>query len=297
MVVKKEIFMNKIMPVKAEKRVLLVDCHNIFRRNFEAIKNKGDKDSLERAIEASNSTYNAIIKDIRFIKPTHALVAFEGENGWREKYYPEYKLDKETGKRRIMTDAMKKSILEVRSRLTRDKIFCISKEGLEADDIIGAFSKKLTSVNIAHTIDSNDKDYFQSINQLCNCYNRKDRVIIDEKAVFEKFGLMPRQITDYLCLVGDNADNIKGVAGIGHKRACEFLSKYRDIEGIIENAPIIGGKVGETLMLDETAQHIDFIKKMIDINIDINFGIKLSDLLLDSNIFKAITHDYDQYGR
>lgn len=280
-----------------KKRVLLVDCHNIFRRNFEAIKDQGDKDSLERAITASNSTYNAILKDIRTIKPTHALVAFEGENGWREQYYPEYKIDKETGKRRVMTEAMKKSIQEIRNRLGKDGIFCISKEGFEADDIIGAFSKKLTSVNIQHTIDSNDKDYFQSIGELCNCYNRKDRTIVDKKAVFEKFGLEPRQMVDYLCLVGDNADNIKGVAGIGHKRACEFLAKYNNIDGIIQNAPIIGGKIGETLMMDETAEHIKFIRKMIDISVDINFGVKLSDLVLNSGIFRVVTHDYDQYGR
>lgn len=284
-------------PAERKKRVILVDCHNIFRRNFEAIKNQGDKDSLERAISAANSTYNAIIKDIRTIKPTHGLVAFEGENGWREQYYPEYKLDKETGKRRVMTEAMKKSLQEIRMRLSKDKIFCISKDGLEADDIIGAFSKKLSRVNIPHTIDSNDKDYFQSVNELCSCYNRQDKTVIDAKAIFDKFGLKPEQMVDYLCLVGDNADNIKGITGIGHKRACEFLAKYNNIEGIIENAPIIGGKVGETLMLDETAQHIDFIRRMIDIRIDIDFGVKLSELNIDDSIFKVITHDYDQYGR
>lgn len=282
---------------KRKSRVLLVDCHNIFRRNFEAIKDKGDKDSLERAIDAASSTYKAILKDIRTLKPTHVLVAFEGENGWREKYYPEYKLDKETGKRRVMTDAMKKSLQEIKTKLLADNIFCLSKDGFEADDIIGAFSKKLTSVNIPHTIDSNDKDYFQSISELCNIYNRKEKTIIDIKYVFEQFGLKPSQMVDYLCLVGDNADNIKGVAGIGHKRACEFLLKYGDINGIFENAPIIGGKLGETLMAQETRQHIDFIRKMIDLNIDINFGIKLSDIAVNERLFKVVTHDYDQYGR
>ncbi|EKP0310289.1 5'-3' exonuclease [Aeromonas sp. 23P] len=273
-----------------KSHVFIVDGHNVFRRVFAALKQHGDEDSLDRAIAATSSTVDAIIKDIRLIKPTHVIVTFEGENGWREKYYPQYKVDKETGVRRVMSQSMKMSLLEIKRHLENKGVMSISKDGFEADDLIGYISKKLSAMNIRHTIGTNDKDIFQCVNPICTCYDRSKKTVVDSRAVFERFGVTPDQMVDFLCLVGDNTDRITGVTGIGEKKAAALLSKYGSLSNVFKNADEIGGKMGAVLADEKTQEHVQFIRKMIDIKVDIPLGLNLNEARIDISTLHPITN-------
>lgn len=273
-----------------KKHVFIVDGHNVFRRVFAALKQHGDDDSLERAIAATTSTVDAIIKDIKLIKPSHVIVAFEGENGWRESYYPQYKVDKETGVRRKMTQAMKMSILEIKRHLENKNIMSISKDGFEADDLIGCISTKLSAMNITHTIGTNDKDIFQCVNPICTCYDRSKKTVVDSRAVYERFGVRPEQMVDFLCLVGDSTDQITGVRGIGEKKAAALLGKYGSLQSIFDNADEIGGKMGEVLTDPDTQKHTQFIRRMIDIKVDIPIGLNLNEARIDMSTLQPLTN-------
>jgi len=276
--------------------VFIIDGHNMFRRVFSAIKEKGDENSMERAISAANSTVDGIIKDIRLIKPTHVVVVFEGDNGWREKYYPLYKIDKETGRRREMTDMMKLSLKQIKETLLKRGLLTISKDGFEADDLIGSLSTKLTALGIYHTIGSNDKDMFQLVCRVCNCYDRTKKSIVDEGAILEKFGVTPSQMVDYLCMVGDPADNVTGVKGIGDKKAAMLLNKYGTLDAIFENAAEIGGKMGEELEKEETRVHVEMIRKMIDIKVELELGFKLSEIVVSESVLNRQQPPVSAYG-
>ena len=77
--------------------------------------------------------------------------------------------------------------------------------------------------------------------------NTMTNELLDIPGVEKKFGIGPELIVDYLALMGDKADNIPGVPGVGPKTAVKWLLEYGSMEGIIENADAIGGKIGERL--------------------------------------------------
>jgi len=122
----------------------------------------------------------------------------------------------------------------------------IEKEGIEADDLIGAAALILAERGDAAVIVSADKDLGQvvrpGITQLLPPPTANPRLgwrVLDEAGVEAKFGVPPLQIPDYLALIGDSSDNIPGLAGVGPKTAVKWLLEYGDLESIIAHANYI----------------------------------------------------------
>ena len=114
-------------------------------------------------------------------------------------------------------------------------------------DVIGTLSQIATEKGIITLISTGDIDLAQLVNQRVTLINTMTNEILDPEGVVKKFGVEPFQIVDYLALMGDKSDNIPGVPGVGPKTALKWLQEYDSMEGIIENAEEIGGKVGERL--------------------------------------------------
>ena len=118
----------------------------------------------------------------------------------------------------------------------------VEKEGVEADDLIAAYATQLADEDHEIIIVSADKDLAQlvtpKISQLLPPPTANPRLgwrRLDTGGVEEKFGVAPKQIADYLALIGDTSDNIPGLPGVGPKTATKWLQQYRDIEGVINN--------------------------------------------------------------
>ena len=112
----------------------------------------------------------------------------------------------------------------------------IKREGYEADDIIASLVKCAKEQDIKVKIVSHDKDLYQLIeDERVVLYDPIKRLEIDEEGAKRKFGVHPKQIRDYLALVGDASDNIPGVRGIGPKGAAKLLNEYGTLENIYEN--------------------------------------------------------------
>ena len=149
-------------------------------------------------------------------------------------------------------------------------------EGVEADDVIGTLSLQATDEGINTLISTGDKDLAQLVNQRVTLINTMTNEILDPDGVVKKFGVEPCRIVDYLALMGDKSDNIPGVPGVGPKTALKWLQEYDSMEGIIENAEEIGGKVGERLRDNFGLLRLSY--KLATIKLDVELNISLRNL-------------------
>lgn len=152
------------------------------------------------------------------------------------------------------------------------KIFEI--EGCEADDVIASIVNKIKEKFEKIYIVSSDKDLLQLVDKKVNLlvYDNQGYTIYDRNRVFEKFSVFPEFINDYLVLVGDSADNIEGVKGIGKKIASEIINKYGKLENILSHIEELSPKVRFSLysVKEEIIKRRNelFKLKTIDIEID-----------------------------
>ena len=121
----------------------------------------------------------------------------------------------------------------------------IMVSGVEADDVIGTLAEQARQKKLNTVISTGDKDMTQLVCESVSVVNTMSGELLDESGVIKKFGVDPDHITDYLALIGDKSDNVPGVDKVGPKTAVKWLQEYSDIEGVINNAESIGGKVGE----------------------------------------------------
>lgn len=123
----------------------------------------------------------------------------------------------------------------------------IIKDGYEADDVIATLAKKAKEKGMNVLISTGDKDLAQIVNDYVILVNTMTDRVLDSAGVFQKFGVLPEQMVDYLTLAGDPTDNILGIPRVGPKTAAKWLNQYNSIENLIKHAHEIKGKVGESL--------------------------------------------------
>ncbi|PJK06962.1 DNA polymerase I [Lysobacteraceae bacterium NML08-0793] len=124
----------------------------------------------------------------------------------------------------------------------------LRQSGVEADDVIGTLAQQAADAGVAVVISTGDKDMAQLVRPGIALVNTMSGSRMDSReAVMEKFGVPPERIVDYLSLMGDKVDNIPGVDKCGPKTAAKWLAEYGSLDGVIENADKIKGKVGENL--------------------------------------------------
>jgi DNA polymerase-1 len=134
-------------------------------------------------------------------------------------------------------------------------IAVLEMSGYEADDIIGTLSVKGTEAGFRTLIISGDKDGLQlvspSVHVLINKRGMSEFDVYDEAAMKERYSLTPKQFIDLKGLMGDKSDNIPGVPGIGEKKGIALLEQYGSVEGVLEHADEIKGKMGENIRANE----------------------------------------------
>lgn len=140
---------------------------------------------------------------------------------------------------------------------------CYEEEGFEADDVIASAVKFAKKHDIKVRIVTHDKDLYQLIDDgKVVIYDPMKKSEIDELGCFEKFGVYPKRINEYLALVGDTADNIPGVKGIGPKGAKKLLDDFESIEDIYENLQKVSNPRVKT-MLEEGKQNAFLSKQLV----------------------------------
>lgn len=191
---------------------------------------------------------NILLADFAKLRPTHVGIVFDkgGKVNWRKEIYPEYKANRRPDidtlppeKRKAAREKLKqylemKGQIDPLKELLRSMGFrLINKAGVEADDLMGTLAREYSALGFEVVMCSNDKDMAQLVDGQIKMMNGQ-REILGPNEVFKKFGVRPTQIVDYLSLLGDTADNIIGLRGVGEKKAAQLLSDFGSIKSIIE---------------------------------------------------------------
>ncbi|MCK5295158.1 MAG: DNA polymerase I [Arcobacteraceae bacterium] len=136
-----------------------------------------------------------------------------------------------------------------------------SKIGFEADDIIASLSNDAKDKGLSVRVVSHDKDLYQLIEENIFMFDAIKRKIVTEEDCFTKYGVYPHQFTDYQSLLGDSADNVPGVKGVGAKTAMSLIQSYNDLDNIYKNINDIEKTRWKTLLRD--GKELAYISKQL----------------------------------
>ncbi len=258
---------------------VLVDGSYFLFRAFHAVPPLTTSTGLQT--NAVRGAISAIQKLMRRIQPTHMAVIFDTpEPTFRHELSPIYK-----GDRPSMPDELSQQIPYLHALIRALGIPLHTLPGAEADDVIGTLAKRAEALGHQVLISTGDKDMAQLVTDKVTLEDSFKERPLDVNGVFEKFGVWPNQIIDYLTLMGDASDGIMGVPGVGAKTAAKLLTEYGSIGGILENVDNIKGKVGQNIKDSVEGITLDHQLASIVIDLDLNFGyedLKLQDPNVDA---------------
>ena len=265
---------------------VLVDGSYFLFRAFHALPPLTTSTGLHT--NAIRGAISAIQKLMRRTQPTHMAVIFDTpEPTFRHELSPIYK-----GDRPSMPTELSEQIPYLHALIRALGIPLHTLPGAEADDIIGTLAKRAEAMGHQVLISTGDKDMAQLVTEKVTLEDSFKEKPLDVDGVFEKFGVWPNQIIDYLTLMGDASDGIMGVPGVGAKTAAKLLTEYGSIGGILENVDKIKGKVGQNIKEHVDGIALDHQLASIVIDLDLNFGY--DDLKLGEPNVETLRHLYTE---
>jgi 5'-3' exonuclease len=224
---------------------------------------------LSSAETDPNTTSTRTIARVRELAAgPHAAICCDSRQSWRRDRDPSYKAQRDATDREPLYHQMALVIETLRA----DGYPIWQALGFEADDVIAsATARALALPDVSVEIVSADKDLLALVGDRVTARSLKDGSTIDAAAVVEKFGVRPDQIVDYLTLVGDASDNVKGAAGIGPKKAADLLSQHGTLEGIYYALTNFGTSFtpGLATSLREFQPRIDDVRTLIRMRTDV----------------------------
>lgn len=245
---------------------VLVDGSYFLFRAFHALPPLTTSTGLHT--NAVRGAISAIQKLMRRTQPTHMAVIFDtAEPTFRHHLSPMYK-----GDRPSMPSELAEQIPYLHDLIRALGIPLHYLSGAEADDIIGTLAKRAEALGHQVLISTGDKDMAQLVTEKVTLEDSFKERPMDVQGVFDKFGVWPHQIIDYLTLMGDASDGIMGVPGVGQKTAAKLLTEYGSIGGILENVDQIKGKVGQNIKDSVEGIALDHQLASIVCDLDLTFG-------------------------
>ena len=218
------------MKQEQSKKLLLIDGHSILNRAFFGLPDLTNAAGLH-----TNAVYgflNIMFKIIETEQPTYLTVAFdEHAPTFRHKMYDAYK-----GTRKPMAEELRQQVPMMKQMLRAMGVVVISQEGLEADDLLGTMARDAEARGMEVTIVSGDRDLLQLATEHTKISIPKTKKTGTEienyyaSDVAERYLVTPKEFIDVKALMGDTADNIPGVPGIGEKTATAIIAQYHSIE-------------------------------------------------------------------
>ncbi|WP_281238037.1 DNA polymerase I [Flavobacterium praedii] len=292
--------------MSAQKRLYLLDAYAlIFRGYFAFIKNPRIN-SKGMDTSAIMGFMNALMDVIKRDKPDHLAVAFDkGGSTYRYEMYQEYKAHRDE-----TPEAIKIAVPYIQELLKAMHIPIIEVPGFEADDLIGTIAKQAEKQNYQVFMVTPDKDFAQLVSENIFMY-KPARMgngieIWGIPEVLEKFEITnPLQVIDYLGMMGDAADNIPGLPGVGEKTAKKFLAEYGSMENLLANTHQLKGAIKDKI--EANAELGILSKKLATILLDcpVTFNeadyelskpdVEKTDALFQELEFRQMKAQFDKY--
>jgi len=227
--------------------LLLIDGHNIFIRSFSGLMRHGLSAPNGEGTWGAYGAYNVLTSMIRKYEPSHVLIAFDkGRSTKRLAIDPEYKANrhKPSDKPRNPTDEafsteFKPQLGTFMNLCLKSGVPFMSLDGVEADDIIATAALKHQTVFDKIVIVSADHDLHQLIRpniivvKPSISYRDIEAEIYDMESVKNEWGVEPSRLSEIWALMGDKGDNIKGIQGVGPKKATKLIADHGDLESVL----------------------------------------------------------------
>lgn len=261
---------NSLLPINPNSPFILVDGSSYLFRAFHAMPPLSN--SKGQATGAIFGVINMLGKLIEQYQPEKMAVIFDAKGPtFRHEMYSEYKAH-----RPPMPDELRTQIEPIHEIVKALGLPLIVIEGVEADDVMGTLAHQATLAQHDTLISTGDKDMAQLVNEHVTLINTMNDTLMTPESVVEKFGVRPNQIIDYLALMGDSADNIPGIPKCGPKTAVKWLNAHGNIDNLIANADMIGGKIGENLR--NNLQQLELSQQLTTIRLDCELPVNLDSI-------------------
>lgn len=239
-------------------------------RSYFAIRNL--RDSNGRPLNAVFGFARLLLKILREHEPTHIVMVFDAPGGtFRDEIYPEYKAHRdETPADLISQFPLIDKVVEAFD------IPILRVPGVEADDVMGTLAVIAEEQKVTPVLVTGDKDMLQCVTDTVKVFDPSkgdDGKWYAPDDVVERYGVPPAHVIDVLGLMGDSADNVPGVRGIGEKTAKKLLEQYKTIDGLYENIDDLKGKQKEKLLEDKDMAYLS--RELVTIKTDVNLDDNL----------------------
>lgn len=216
-------------------KLLVLDGNSIVNRAFYGIKLLTTKDG--RYTNAIYGFLNILSRLLADEQPDEIAIAFDQKAPtFRHKMYADYK-----GTRKGMPQELADQMPILKETLAALGFVMVSCEGWEADDILGTLALACTQRGDVCRIATGDKDSLQLVTPEVSVLlastkgGKSETVVMNQEAVQEKYGVLPKQLIDVKALMGDTSDNIPGVSGIGEKTALSLISTFGSLQGVYDH--------------------------------------------------------------
>lgn len=266
-----------------QKTLILIDGHALAFRQYYALERTNMQTKQKTPTWAVFGFFKAIFDLLKneTLNVDAIGVAFDvSHHTFRTEKYEEYKSNREA-----MPDSMQVQMELIYEGLKAFNIPIYTKEGFEADDVIGTISKRACDLGHRVLILTGDQDAFQLVRK-----NGCVKVIIPSKGelleydwdkVYEKLGVYPNQVIDYKALRGDTSDNIPGIRGIGEKTAVKLLSEFQTVDNVLDKVDEIESKsIREKVKNGIEDAKLSKYLATIDQNVELNFDFDKTNLEL-----------------
>ncbi|MCI2228685.1 DNA polymerase I [Polaribacter sp. MSW13] len=275
-----------------QKRVFLVDAFALIFRGYYAFIKNPRINSKGLDTSAIMGFMNSLLDVIKRERPDHLAVCFDkGGSVDRVEMFEAYKANRDE-----TPEAIKLAVPYIQEILKAMHIPIMVKEGFEADDVIGTLSKQAEKEGYKTYMVTPDKDFAQLVSE--NIFMYKPRFgggydIWGVPEVQEKFGVeTPEQVIDFLGMMGDSADNIPGLPGVGEKTAKKFLAAYGSMENLFANTHELKGKMKEKV---EGAKELGLLSKQLaTIMLDVPVTFDAKDFELDQPDKEKVTELFNE---
>ena len=252
--------------------ILLIDGSNYLFRAFHALPplatSKGEPTGAIKGFQSMLKTVHGMVK------PDFAVCVFDapGKN-FRHEIYSEYKAN-----RPPMPEELRVQIDPIFEMVKLLGWPLVQVPGVEADDVLATLARKAVTQGMKVVIATGDKDLAQLVDSDITLVNTMSRSRLDVDGVFQKYGVRPDQIIDYLALMGDKVDNVPGINKCGPKTAAKWLAEYDTLENIVKHADEIKGKIGEYLRAG--IPFLDIAKRLVTIKLDADIQLDVDHLVI-----------------
>lgn len=246
-----------------KRKLIVIDISNFIFRAFYAIRPLHSPKGVP--VNAIHGVTSMLLKLLSDYRPSHVVLARDSRgDSFREEIYPEYKANRDDPPEDLVPQ-----FALIEELIKKMNLPAIMIERHEADDVIGTVVTKWRADFDEIFVATSDKDILQFVDEKVKVLDTMKDKIFGPNEVFEKMGVWPNQVVDYLSMVGDSSDNVPGLPGVGEKGAAKLLLEYKTVEECLKNVDKINNKRVKEAFLNHLDK-LELSKKLVAIVTDLD---------------------------